>query len=165
MLNKLITPQEKEKTYKVTILLSRYNDPFSRFIKLMSRCDFTHASICVDEDEETFYSFNLKGFVEEHWKNKRSKHLMPDRKYIRFYVSEEVHEKLRRDIEAFRERKSELSYSAVGTILSLFKIPSAFKNRYFCSRFIAEILHSSGAYKIKRNASLYLPVHFYNEFI
>ncbi len=165
LIERLIPKTDKSQKHKVTILLSRYDDPFSKFVKLMSRCKYTHASISIDDAEETFYSFNLKGFVEEHWKNKKSKHLMPERAYIRFYVTEEAHEKLKKSIEAFNERKSELSYSPFGTILCLFRIPSYFKKRYFCSRFIAEILHSSGAYELKRKASLYLPVHFYKEFL
>ena len=159
-------PQNKtQKLHKVTILLTKYGDPFSKFIKLMSRCEYTHASISLDEEEDLFYSFNLKGFVEERWKNKRSKYLLSGRRYIHLYVTEEVFNKLKTEIEAFKNRKQELSYSAVGTVLSLFRIPSFFKKRYFCSRFVAEILHSSGALKLKRTASLYLPVHFDKEFV
>lgn len=154
-----------EKKHKVTILLTKYGDPFSRFIKLMSRCEYTHASISIDEEEDLFYSFNLKGFVEEHWKNRKSKHLLSGRKYIHLYVTDEVFNKLKEELEAFKNRKSEFSYSAFGTILCLFKIPTEFKKRYFCSRFVAEILNSSGAHQLRRTASLYLPVHFYKEFI
>ena len=164
ILERLLSPSGSEKKHKITILLTQYGDPFSKFIKLMSRCEYTHASICVDEDEETFYSFNLKGFVEEHWKTRKSKYLLPKRLYIRFYVSDEVHERLRADIERFKAKKEELSYSAFSTVLCLFRVTTYFRKRYFCSHFIAEILNSSGAYKLKRKASLYLPIHFMKEF-
>ena len=129
-----------EKKYKVTILLTKYGDPFSKFVKLMSRSRFSHASISLDPEENLFYSFNLKGFVEERWNGRRTKYLLPGKAYIHLYVTEEVYNKLKFEIERFKNRKSELSYSVIGTILCLFRIPRAFKKQYFCSRFIAEVL-------------------------
>lgn len=149
---------------KVTILLSRYGDPFSRFVELFSRCIYTHCSISLDPEENEFYSFNLKGFIVEHWHGKKSKHLRPERRALHLYVSDEIFEKLREEIKKFEKRKAELSYSPLGTILCVFRIPSNFKKRYFCTRFVAEVLRNSGAAKLKRKNSLYLPVHFLKEF-
>ena len=42
-------------------------------------------------------------------------------------------------------------------------IPFKRKKHYFCSQFVAEILAESGALKLKRRPSLYLPNHFYRE--
>ena len=152
----------EERRYKVTILLSKYGDPFSKIFKYLSG-EFTHASISLDPEEDLFYSFNLKGFVSEHWKNKTSKYLLPERRYIRLYVSQEVFYKLRQNIAAFEKRKSELAYSPCGALLCLLRIPTFFKKRYFCSRFVAEVLHNSGAVKLRRKAALYLPMHFLKE--
>ena len=129
-----------EKKHKVTILLTKYGDPFSRLIKLMSRCEYTHASISIDEEEDLFYSFNLKGFVEEHWKNRKSKHLLSGRKYIHLYVTDEVFNKLKEELEAFKNRKSEFSYSAFGTILCLFKIPTELKKGIFVPALLPKFL-------------------------
>jgi len=165
LLERLVTKKDEVHKHKVTILLSRYGDPFSKFIKLMSRSNFTHASISLDPEEEVFYSFNLKGFIEERWKNKKSKYLLPDRRYIRFYVTEEQYKRLHESVEKFKSRRQEFSYTPFGTIMCLFKIPIRFKKRYFCSRFVAEVLQSSGIYKLRRKATLYLPVHFNKEFL
>lgn len=149
--------------YKVTILLTKYGDPFSRFVKFMGKSSFTHASISLDPDENEFYSFNLKGFVKEQWKNKTSKHLLPGKAHIYFYVNEHVYQNLQEEIRRFEAKKAEMTYSVFGTLLCLFHIPHHFKRHYFCSRFIAEVLHNSGATELKRAHSLYLPVHFLNE--
>jgi inositol transport system substrate-binding protein len=36
-------------------------------------------------------------------------------------------------------------------------IPYKFKNRYFCSQFVAEILEHAGAVRLKKKNTLYLP--------
>ncbi|MBQ7740074.1 MAG: hypothetical protein IJT65_02400 [Eubacterium sp.] len=147
---------------KVTILLSKYCDPFSNFIAAASG-KYTHVSISVDPEENEFYSFNLKGFIKEYWHGKKSKYLLPHRKYIRINVSDEIFEKLKDEINKFEKRKSELSYTAFGTILCIMKIPHRFKKRYFCSQFVAEVLEKSGALKLTKKATLYLPMHFLKE--
>ncbi len=148
---------------KVTILLSRYRDPFSRIIALNSRGIFTHCSISVDPEENLFFSFNKKGFVEERWKNKKSKYLMPEKHYLYLYVDEHVFEKITKEIERFKEMREELTYSVFGTFLCMMHIPHRFKRRYFCSRFVAEVLKNSGAVELKKKTSLYLPMHFLRE--
>ena len=156
---------EKAPLYKISILLTRYGDPFSKFVRLVSGSEYTHASISLNPDEDVYYSFNLKGFIEEHWRNKKSKYLLPGKAEMHFFISEEKYLKLKEEIERFKERKGELSYSAFGTILCLAKIPHRFKKSYFCSQFIAEILKNSDALPVRRKASLTLPVHFLKELI
>lgn len=148
---------------KVTILLSRYRDPFSKIIALNSCGIFTHCSISVDPEENHFYSFNKKGFVEEFWKNKKSRYLMPEKHYLHLYVEEPVFEKIKAEIERFKEKRQEMTYSVFGTFLCMMHIPHHFKRRYFCSRFVAEVLQNSGAVKLKKKCSLYLPMHFLKE--
>jgi len=149
--------------FKVTLLLSRYNDAFSKMIALSSRGKFTHISISLDPAEDVFYSFNKKGFIEEHWHGKRSRHLLPDRAYMRFYVTKEQFERLAEEINLYKKRSAELSYSVIGTLLCMIRIPSRFKKQFFCSQFVADVLRRSGTVKLKRKSSLYLPMHLLKE--
>ena len=41
--------------------------------------------------------------------------------------------------------------------LSLIHIPTRWKGRYFCSQFVAEVLHKCQAAKLKKSSTLYLP--------
>ncbi len=147
---------------KVTILLSKYSDAFSKLIAVSSG-EYTHISISVDPEEKEFYSFNLKGFIKENWENKESKYLMPDR--IRFYIytDNETFEKLKNEIKWFEDKRGEIKYSVFGTLLCIARIPHNFKKEYFCSRFVAEVLTKSGAVKLKKKSSLYLPMHIIRE--
>lgn len=147
---------------KVTILLSKYNDPFSKLIALSSG-EYTHISISLDPEEKEFYSFNLKGFIKENWENKKSKYLLPNRLRFYIYSDDETFEKLRGEIERFEKRKGEIKYSVFGTLLGMARIPHSFKKEYFCSRFVAEVLTKSGAVKLKKKSSQYLPMHIIKE--
>lgn len=158
----VLKPNENRQ-YKVTLLLSRYNDPFSKMIALCSHGKYTHISISLDPEENVFYSFNKKGFIEEHWRGKRSRYLLPDRAYLYFYVDELQFFKMYQEIKRYEERKKDISYSVVGTILCIFHIPATFKKQFFCSQFVAEVLRKSGTVKLKKKSSLYLPMHLLRE--
>lgn len=60
----------------VTILLTKYSDFVGRFICKISKNKYSHASISIDEEEEIFYSFNIKGFAIE-----KPKKRMPKKDY------------------------------------------------------------------------------------
>jgi inositol transport system substrate-binding protein len=44
-------------------------------------------------------------------------------------------------------------------VLCLLHIPFKFQDKYFCSQFVAEILEQSGAVRLKKKNTLYLPHH------
>ena len=72
-------------------------------------------------------------------------------------------ERLQSKIEQFVENREEFCYSSIGVVFCFVRIPFKRKKHYFCSQFVAEILAESGALKLKRRPSLYLPNHFYRE--
>ena len=61
------------------------------------------------------------------------------------------------EISQFLARKEQYIYSRWGVILCLLHIPHKFKDRYFCSQFVAEVLLRAGAVELKKKESLYLP--------
>lgn len=141
----------------VTILLTSYSDLFGRFISGISRNSYSHASISIDGDEEIFYSFNKKGFVIEKPKKRRPKTRRSGSVCIRMQVPEETYSAIREEIEQFLAQKELYTYSRLGVLLCLLHIPHKFKNSYFCSQFVAEILARAGAIELKKKESLYLP--------
>ena len=64
------------------------------------------------------------------------------------------------ELEGFMDNREQFNYSTLGVILCLLKIPHKFKDSYFCSQFVAELLSKTGAAKLKKSESLYLPMHF-----
>ena len=57
-------------------------------------------------------------------------------------------------------RRADYRYSYIGVALCLLRLPFHWKNRYFCSQFVAELLSASGAVPLRKAPSLYLPNHF-----
>lgn len=147
----------------VTILLTRYSDWFGVFLCKICRNTYSHASISIDENEEIFYSFNYKGFVVEKPKKYAPKTRMAGSMCIRIQVPESIHQKIKTELEQFANHKEEYQYSMLGVVLCLLKIPHKFKNSYFCSQFVAEVLSNTGAVQLKKNESLYLPMHFVDD--
>lgn len=142
---------------KVTILLTKYSDLFGRFICGISKNRYSHASISIDEKEEIFYSFNAKGFVIEKPKKRTPRTRMPGSVCIRMQVPDETYALIKKEIDCFLESKEQYAYSCLGVVLCLLHIPYKFKNRYFCSQFVAEVLSGAGAVELKKKESLYLP--------
>ncbi len=149
------TSEETMKT--VTILLTRYSDLFGRFICGISRHGYSHASISIDGAEEIFYSFNFKGFVIEKPKKRIPKKRMAGSVCIRMQVPENVHAVIEEEISRFLEKKEQYLYSRWGVVLCLMHIPHKFRNRYFCSQFVVEILSRAGAVELRKEESLYMP--------
>lgn len=149
--------RENKSMKKVTILLTRYSDLFGKFICGISRGGFSHASISIDSEEEIFYSFNYRGFVIEKPKKRAPKTRRSGSICIRMQVPENIYNMIQKKINEFLDAKEQYTYSRLGVVLCLLGIPHKFKNHYFCSQFVAEILSQAGAVKLKKKESLYLP--------
>ena len=154
--------RERKKT--ITILLTGYSDWFSRFIRIISRSGYSHASLSIDGTEEVFYSFNGKGVAVEQPKKWRSRKRKEHSVCIRIRVPESICDDIAKEIERFLEQKDIYTYSRLGVILCLLHIPHKFENSYFCSQFVAEVLSNSGAVQLKKKESLYLPNHLLDGF-
>ena len=50
---------------KIYLLLIRFPDTGSKLIHALTGFGYTHASVGLDEDLNTFYSFVVKGFIVE----------------------------------------------------------------------------------------------------
>ena len=142
----------------ITILLTRFPDPYSKTVSVWTRFHYTHASIGLDEDVNTFYSFVTKGFIVE----KVTRYVRPEWKPLpcelyHIPVTEEHYQHIKEILRTFVERKSSLQYTKLGVLLSLLRIPHKRKNKYFCSQFVAEVLKDSQCAIISKHPSLYMP--------
>ena len=124
--------------------------------------EYTHASICLDAMYEKMYSFNYKGFCME-TVSKYKRHGVEKSISFQLQVTDAAFERLQNKIEQFVENREDSCYSSIGVVFYIVHILFKRKKHYFCSQFVAEILAESGALKLKRRPSLYLPNHFYRE--
>ncbi|MBQ7875635.1 MAG: hypothetical protein IJ306_10875 [Oscillospiraceae bacterium] len=130
-------------------------------MSLLTRCYYTHASIGLEEDMNTFYSFVYKGFIVE----KIDRYLKPGREpfpcqLYELEVSRKRYNLIKSFVGFFAENKSEMRYSPWGVFFSLLHIPYKKEGRYFCSQFVAEALKYTGTVKLKKGCRFFFPRDF-----
>lgn len=151
----------EQKTRKVYILLTRLHDFGSRVAGFFATCYYTHSSIGLEEDMNTFYSFMVNGFVEEDVSRFLCGKFPPfPCQLYEIEVSQEVYNEIKRIINEFKREKKKYRYTKKGVISGLFFIPRQKKNEFFCSHFVAHVLKKSSAVTIKKNTALYFPRDF-----
>lgn len=146
----------------VTVLLTKYSDWISDIIYHIGGRGYTHASLALEEDASTYYSFNFRGFCMETMERHRQRGVKKSLS-CQLQVSEQAYQNMKADINNFKARQPELKYTRFGVFCCIMKIPFHRKKHYFCSQFVAELLKHSGAVPLKRDPALYLPNHFCRE--
>ncbi len=145
---------------QISILLTRYNDRMSQFVYLISGRNYTHVSIALEEDPDSYYSFNYRGFTRETVEKHRNRGV----KYSRCYqlaVTDEAYDKIKQKIDRFQQNRKEYQYNRIGVFLCIIHLPVLKREKYyFCSEFVAELLEDSGAVTLKKKPALYFPNHF-----
>lgn len=146
---------------KLYILLTRFPGRAAVAIHAMTGCYYTHASIGLEEDLNTFYSVVGKGLIVE----KITRYVRPDRdpfpcQLYELEVSEKCYRTVKGLLEECVENKNSYQYSKLGVVLCLLRIPFRRKYKYFCSQFVAEILHNAQAASLVKDSTLYYPGDF-----
>ena len=146
------------KKRKLFILLTRFPGLDAKLLMSCMRFPYSHASVGLEEDLQTYYSFVVKGFIVEDIVRycKPGRAPFPCALY-ELEVPEPVYNMVKVTLQDFVQRKKSLRYSFIGILLSLIHIPTRWKGRYFCSQFVAEVLQKCKATKLKKSSTLYFP--------
>lgn len=147
---------------KVTILLTKYSDWVSELIYFLCGHGYTHASIGLEEDPDTYYSFNFRGFCTETTEKHRRRGVTVSQSY-EVAVSDDAYARIQARVADFRQRRTTMRYTRLGVVFCFLHIPFTWKNHYFCSQFVAETLQATNALPLQKRASLYLPNDFGKE--
>lgn len=147
----------------VTVLLTKYSDWISDLVYHIGGHGYTHASLALEEDSDTYYSFNYRGFCVETVEKHRCRGVKNSLSY-QLEVSDLAYENMKSALEEFQRRKDSFSYTRMGVLFCILRIPFHWERHYFCSQFVAELLRSSGAINLRWPPTLYLPNHFCLEF-
>ncbi|MBQ7447726.1 MAG: hypothetical protein IJV59_07215 [Eubacterium sp.] len=135
----------------IVVCLSRDRTVFSNITYLADGGGFTHASLGLSEEAEYYYSFNFKGLKKEYRTSLKKR----PREMQRFIiaVSDEAGEKLTRMIAEMEAQKEKYQYAKLGVSLRLLNLPNENpkEDEYYCSQFVAAVLHASGCVEIQKN--------------
>lgn len=140
----------------IFILFTQYKDWFAQFLSVVCHHRYTHVSLSINDDYSVFYSFNVKGFCSESLERHRKRGVTQSALY-QLQVTDDTYYKIKGEIKKTLDSSTTMKYSFLGVALNLLHIPFHWKNRYFCSEFIAALLKKSGAVKLCKPPSLYLP--------
>lgn len=142
---------------KIYVLFTQYPGRDAKLLMWRTKFPYTHTSVGLEEDMDTFYTFISKGFLVE----KVTRYEKPKRPSFpcalyEIDVSEETYNRVKEKVLSFKENKANLKYSTLGLVGSFIGIPFKRENHYFCSQFVAEVLQECGIVKLKKRSSLYL---------
>ena len=146
---------------RIFVLLTQFPGREARALQWWTRCPYTHVSIGLDEDMNTYYSFVMKGFIVEDI----ARYNRPGRKpflceLYALEVTPEAYRQIRAHLDRFVRNRQHLHYTKVGLALSLARIPWRIRNGYICSYFVAEVLHRFTQTRLRRHSCLCMPKDF-----
>lgn len=144
---------------KISVLLTKYSDKISTLLYYLGGRGYTHVSIALDATEDRYYSFNYKGFCEESLSKHRKRGVHKSVQY-ELAVSDEAYRAMRERLAVFLLHRQQYAYTRLGLLCCLLHLPFVWKNHYFCSQFVAELLQDAGGVPLGRRANLTLPNHF-----
>lgn len=133
--------------YPVYIILTDADSPMTKMIKRYTGQPYAHALISFNEDLEPAYSFGctsikpLKfGFIskgeEDPFRNEEKAAYV----VYAMYVTKSQYVKIQKRIQWFIDNKDKLDYAWGGLAFFGLQIPKQFKNQYFCSQFVMQII-------------------------
>ena len=138
---------------KIYILLSDTGTLFTKSIKKYTKAPYNHASLAFDEELNDMYSFGRKkpgnplngGFVKEDVLTGTYRRYPKTTCVIyELNVTERDVHKMKRLLKIFIRNKQRFLYNILGVLGVSINEPIEFSNSYFCSQFVAEVLHRSG---------------------
>lgn len=146
---------------KLFVLLTQFPGFDSKALRWWTGFPYSHVSLGLDEDMNTFYSFVVKGFIVEDISryNKPDRRPFPCELYA-LEVSEGTYQAVKKTMLTFAGNRSKLAYTRLGLILTLGNIPWRLKNRYICSQFVAQTLQRCAGARLIKDSTLYLPQDF-----
>lgn len=144
---------------KINILLTKYSDLTSNLIYHIAGHGYTHASVALGDSPQEYYSFNYKGFAIETLEKHKRRGVRRSRCY-QVNVSDEAYRLMEEKIKIFKENKRHYKYSRIAVLCCVLHLPLKFRNRYFCSQFVAELLENETEIDIGRKPCFFLPNHF-----
>lgn len=133
----------------IYVVLSHTGTILSRIIRRATGDKYTHASISLDENLDTKYSFGrifpsnpvIGGFVKEspHYGTMK-KFKMANTVVIRLKVEEEKYKEINDYINAMYARRKQYHYNYIGLFLARFGLHFHRDNYYYCSEFVKDLL-------------------------
>ena len=153
----------------VYIVISQTGTLLSRFLKLVTKAEYNHASISLVPDLTTMYSFGRKnpynpfwaGFVTESARFGTFKRFSKTRIVVLdIAVSDEQYQAIQRRINTMMLLKQHYHYNYLGLWLAGLRIRYRQKRCFYCSEFVKDILEKQEIRGVRQLNPIVQPIHF-----
>ena len=154
---------------KVYIILTRSLTPVSTVINLFTHDQYTHASISLSENQQPMYSIGRHfaflpapaSFKTEYF----DRGFYWWHRYARvgvysLQISEQGVQKIADYLQSQIDADKKIRFSYIGLINAGIGRVKGYKNRMFCSEYVANALKASGEIDVKKDPPIYHPVDF-----
>ncbi len=151
----------------IYILLTRSGTLLSRVVELITGEPYTHASVSFDEGLQPLYSSARKNgetmfpagpTTEVFHRGFYCRHRNIACALYSLEVEEEAFDTARLRAQTLAACGDDYSFNILGLILCQLGIPFHPRNKFFCSQFVAEVLH--GALELPKDTSLMKPMDY-----
>lgn len=153
----------------IYIMVSQTGTGCSKILQFFTRAPYNHASIALDENLNSLYSFArqnlyiplIAGFVKEDINEGIYK--MHDNTICQIYrvpVNSKQYNILQKEIKKFEKNDSSYHYNFMGLVAMLFNIPYYRPHHYVCSQFVAYVLKQANAVQFDKHFTLVRPYDF-----
>lgn len=133
--------------YPVFIILMHTGTPLSTTIKTVTRDEFSHAAVSFNSKLDPLYSFGTKkyghhehGLVQHNTKDDFYRHYHATYSVFVMYVSKEQRDKMLTRLRYSIENEANIKFDIASLIACAMQIPTEFRKKFFCSRFVMEII-------------------------
>ena len=150
----------------VYIVLTRPNTIISKIIHVVKQDQYTHASISLDKDLHSMYSFGRE-FVYVPFIGRFKREDIDEGLYkfhknlpglvMEIEVTKEQYNKAKDLLNTFIINSNLYKYNYQGLLDGLFKKPASYENRFLCSEFVYHILKDSEIADLNIPANLVRP--------
>lgn len=157
--------------YCIYIVLTRSNSVVSKFIKFVRKYEYTHASIALDKDINSMYSFGRKyarypflgRFKEENVNDGMYRlHKVLPGAVVEVEVTKEQYEKAKKIVDIFIYNKKSYKYNYRGLLDNLIGREECRDDRFLCSEFVYYVLMESGILTLDIPRNLVTPQDLLN---
>lgn len=156
---------------KIYLLLMHTRTIPAKLIKFVTRFEYSHVGISLDENCDIIYSFGRRkfnsilnaGFSIEHKDGAFFKKFSQTKcKIYEKEVTDKQYEDLKNIFNKMKENIDDYSYDFVGIVPRFFGMPLIIKNKYVCSYFVASVFEKVGICIFSKKTCLIKPKDFSN---
>lgn len=148
--------------YPVFITLMHAGTTMPNIIKSVTRDEFSHACISFDPRLTPLYSFGSKklnspdlGLTKIGPEDEFFKHFKAHYAVYVMYLNKDQYNKMKNRLNYFLDNEDNMKYDFASLIACALQIPTEFRKKYFCSRFVMDIVGAGT--ELDKSPSLWTP--------